>query len=68
MSMGEIRRKPRPGAAPWPALLAAALCAAAHLERPDREAWQRPGAVIAALGLRGAERVADLGAGSGYFT
>jgi 2-polyprenyl-3-methyl-5-hydroxy-6-metoxy-1,4-benzoquinol methylase len=38
------------------------------LERPDRAAWQKPDAVVAALGLKGTETVADVGAGSGYFT
>jgi cytochrome c peroxidase len=38
------------------------------LERPDRAEWQRPDAVIAALGLTGRETVVDLGAGSGYFS
>lgn len=33
-----------------------------------RDEWQRPAAVVAALELRGGERVADLGAGDGYFT
>ena len=40
----------------------------AFLERPDRVAWQRPDAVVAALDLAGNETVVDLGAGSGYFT
>jgi len=40
----------------------------AFLERADRAAWQRPDAVVAALGLAGTETVVDLGAGSGYFT
>lgn len=39
----------------------------AFLERPDRAAWQRPDAVVAALGLKGDETVVDIGAGSGYF-
>lgn len=38
------------------------------LDRPEREDEERPAAVIDALGLRGGEVVADLGAGSGYFT
>lgn len=37
------------------------------LERPEREQEERPAEVIAALGLRGGETVADLGTGSGYF-
>jgi ubiquinone/menaquinone biosynthesis C-methylase UbiE len=40
----------------------------AFLDRADRAAWQKPDAVVAALGLRGGETVVDLGAGSGYFT
>jgi SAM-dependent methyltransferase len=40
----------------------------AFLERPDRAAWQRPDVVVEALGLVGTETVADVGAGSGYFT
>jgi ubiquinone/menaquinone biosynthesis C-methylase UbiE len=40
----------------------------AFLERPDRAAWQKPGAVVAALELKGTETVVDLGAGSGYFS
>jgi 2-polyprenyl-3-methyl-5-hydroxy-6-metoxy-1,4-benzoquinol methylase len=39
----------------------------AFLERPERAAWQRPDAVVAALGLKGNETVVDIGAGSGYF-
>ncbi len=40
----------------------------AFLERPDRARWQRPDEVVSQLGLAGNEVVADLGAGSGYFT
>ena len=40
----------------------------AWLDRPEREQEEYPGVVIDALGLRGGEVVADLGAGSGYFT
>ncbi len=40
----------------------------AFLERPDRAAWQKPDAVVAALGLTGKETIVDLGAGSGYFS
>jgi len=40
----------------------------AFLDRPDRVAWQKPDAVVAALELAGSETVVDLGAGSGYFT
>jgi len=38
------------------------------LERKDREIWQKPDAVIKELALKGMEKVADVGAGSGYFT
>ena len=38
------------------------------LDRPEREDEERPAAVIDALELHGGDVVADLGAGSGYFT
>ncbi len=38
------------------------------LDRADRALWQKPDEVVAALGLKGAETVFDLGAGSGYFS
>jgi predicted methyltransferase len=41
---------------------------AAWLERADRDEEQRPDEVIRTMGLRDGEVVADLGAGSGYFT
>lgn len=34
----------------------------------DRDEWQHPDEVVAALGLAAGDRVADLGAGGGYFT
>jgi arsenite methyltransferase len=40
----------------------------AALDDPARDAEQKPHEVIAALGLKEGERIADLGAGSGYFT
>ncbi len=40
----------------------------AMLERPEREQFQKPDRVMEALALRPGERVADVGAGSGYFT
>jgi SAM-dependent methyltransferase len=40
----------------------------ARLESPEREAWQQPDAVVAALGLRFGQAVADVGCGPGYFT
>jgi ubiquinone/menaquinone biosynthesis C-methylase UbiE len=51
----EIAQVMGPGGIPW-------------LDRAEREREERPGMVIDALGLRGGEIVADLGAGSGYFT
>ncbi|MDO3382026.1 class I SAM-dependent methyltransferase [Gilvimarinus algae] len=38
-----------------------------RLEPPDRDAWQKPDAVIRALGLPADAVVAELGAGTGYF-
>jgi ubiquinone/menaquinone biosynthesis C-methylase UbiE len=35
---------------------------------PARDAWQMPDRVIAELGLRAGQSVADIGAGTGYFT
>ena len=39
-----------------------------HLEDPQRADWQKPEEVMARLGLKPGDAVADLGAGSGYFT
>lgn len=39
----------------------------AVFDDPARNAWQKPAAVIAALGLHAGMSVADLGAGTGYF-
>ncbi|MBJ7533995.1 methyltransferase domain-containing protein [Rhodomicrobium vannielii ATCC 17100] len=44
--------------------------AAKWVERFDnleRTAWQKPDEVVSALGLKGTESVADIGAGTGYF-
>jgi arsenite methyltransferase len=38
------------------------------LERDDRDSFQKPDDVMAALGFRLGERVAEIGPGSGYFT
>ncbi len=39
-----------------------------YLDQPARATWQRPDEVVKALGLEGNEVLADVGAGSGYFT
>ncbi len=39
-----------------------------YLEQPERASWQKPDQVVKALALGGTETVADVGAGSGYFT
>lgn len=38
------------------------------LEDPSRDEWQKPDLVVDCLGLKLGDEVADLGAGSGYFT
>jgi arsenite methyltransferase len=38
------------------------------LEDPKRDAYQKPQEVMMALGLKSGEVIADIGAGSGYFT
>jgi ubiquinone/menaquinone biosynthesis C-methylase UbiE len=38
------------------------------LEDPKRDAYQKPHEVVQALGLKSGEVIADIGAGSGYFT
>ena len=35
---------------------------------PTRDKWQKPGAVVRALGLRPGDVVAEIGSGPGYFT
>jgi ubiquinone/menaquinone biosynthesis C-methylase UbiE len=41
---------------------------ATRFEDPARNAWQLPDQVIAALNLKSGQSVADIGAGTGYFT
>lgn len=41
---------------------------AAAMDQPTRDAWQQPDALVGALGLRAGDVVADVGAGTGYFT
>jgi SAM-dependent methyltransferase len=38
------------------------------LESPDRDAWQKPDQIMDALGIAEGARVADIGAGAGWFT
>jgi ubiquinone/menaquinone biosynthesis C-methylase UbiE len=38
------------------------------LEAPDRDSWQRPDQIMDAMGIAEASIVADIGAGSGWFT
>jgi len=38
------------------------------LEDPRRDTYQKPQEVLAALDLKAGETIADIGAGSGYFT
>lgn len=38
------------------------------LETPDRDGWQKPQQVVEALGIEPGAAVADIGAGSGYFS
>ena len=39
-----------------------------ELEAPDRDEWQQPGKIMDIMGIGEASVVADLGAGSGWFT
>lgn len=40
----------------------------AEFESPERDRQQKPDEVVAALKLRSADRIADIGAGTGYFS
>jgi ubiquinone/menaquinone biosynthesis C-methylase UbiE len=63
---GQIASKPKPAEAiQKPQLDSRAYIA--MLENPQRDAEQKPGEVIAALGLKNGETIADIGAGAGYF-
>lgn len=49
-------------------LSACAELAYQHMHDPSRDEWQKPREVIATLAIQQGLRVADLGAGGGYFT
>lgn len=40
----------------------------ASMERAERDEWQKPDEVVKALGLKNRDVVADIGAGTGYFS
>jgi SAM-dependent methyltransferase len=54
------------GMKPWIPVIAALLACSFQEKKPEDE--ERPVKMIEALDLKGGEVVADLGAGSGYFT
>ena len=49
-------------------LVGCAKLAYQHMNDPSRDAWQKPKEVIEKLAITPGSRVADLGAGGGYFT
>lgn len=60
---------------PWHVMLVASLWLASctdfayrQMNDPSRDAWQKPNQVIDKLAIKPGARVADLGAGGGYFT
>jgi ubiquinone/menaquinone biosynthesis C-methylase UbiE len=48
--------------------LGCAKLAYQHMNDPARDAWQKPKEVVERLAIASGSRVADLGAGGGYFT
>src|SRR5262245_35367720 len=62
---GQSARHPVSGRALAPTM---GVEGAAWLDRPEREAEEAPSKAIAALGLKPGAVVADIGAGSGYYT
>lgn len=67
-----LTRKARNTKSLFVCLIVALLCTAVPLLGQDdgkaRDAWQRPEAVMDALGIKPGSVVADVGAGGGYFT
>jgi len=59
---------PQQKAPPSPATTGSLNERIARYERADREQWQKPDEVVKVLGLHSGDVVADIGAGSGYFT
>jgi arsenite methyltransferase len=49
-------------------LAACAKLAYQHMNDPSRDAWQKPKEVVEKLGIMPGAKVADIGAGGGYFT
>lgn len=49
-------------------LAGCATLAYRHMNDPSRDAWQKPKEVVERLGIVPGARVADVGAGGGYFT
>ena len=49
-------------------LAGCATLAYRHMNDPSRDAWQKPKEVVEKLALAPGARVADIGAGGGYFT
>src|SRR5512134_195045 len=49
-------------------LVGCARLAYQHMNDPSRDAWQKPKEVLEKLAITPGSRVADLGAGGGYFT
>jgi predicted methyltransferase len=63
---------PTPGGGPHDATVRHSFADVGHwtavFDDPARDAWQRPHEVVAALGINAGMRVADVGAGTGYFS
>ena len=49
-------------------LFGCSVLAYQHMNDPSRDAWQKPKEVVEKLGIVPGARVADVGAGGGYFT
>lgn len=67
LSMASCQKAAEPAAAPDKAAQEAERIALI-LESPDRQSWQMPEKVIEELKLKNGDVVADIGAGTGYFS